>query len=402
MRLPTRLIAISSVGILAVGFLIFTAFRQDPLPVDLAQVTRGTLAVTVDAQGETAVRDVYQISAPISGTVLRMAHSVGDAVTKGQTILAEVEPATAPLLDARSRAEAEALLTEAEASIRYAEAEVARTRADQAFAETQFTRMQALVESGTASISRLENVSLALDQAKAATLSAQARLEMAIAGRDRANATLLVPQEPAAAGACCVSIRAPIDGVILHQPNKSARPVVAGELLLTVGQTRNLEVVVDLLSADATRLTPGARATLERWGGDAPLHATLREIEPSARTVTSALGIEEQRVIARLDIRSPTQDWLSLGHSYAVFARIEEWRAEDVLLVPLSAVFKQDGFWFTFVAEDGIATRRVIEIGRRDGRMAQVLGGLAEGETVVTHPPDTIDDGVQIHPRARF
>ena len=132
------------------------------------------------------------------------------------------------------------------------------------------------------------------------------------------------------------------------------------------------------------------------------MEARLRHIEPSARTVVSALGIEEQRVDAVLDLISPSADWAGLGHGFSVFARIEEWRADDVLLVPLSGVFQSEGAWFAFVVEDDVVEKRSIDIGRRDGRMAVVEGGLNEGEKVVSHPPETIENGSSVTERVRF
>ena len=396
MSFNLRTIVLFGLGLLLVGALATTAFRNDPISVDLAEVSRGTMVVTVDAEGKTRVREIYDISAPITGRLLRMPLSVGDPVTEGETVVAEVEPISSPLLDTRSRAEAVAVLREAEAQIRYAEAEVLRTGTDVTYAQTQIDRTRALVETGAASLTRLEDADLRLSLAKAQAVSAEAGLAMALASKERAEAVLAEPDAAPSEVVCCKRLISPANGVVLSQNNVSARPVVSGETLLSVGDPRDLEVVVDLLSSDATRLSPGAAVELDRWGGDAPLEARLRRIEPSARTVISALGIEEQRVDAVLDIISAPEDWDGLGHGFAVFVRIEEWRQDGVLLVPLSSIFRSDDTWFAFVANDGVVERRAIEIGRRDGTMAIVEGGLAEGDRVVSHPPDGIVDGSAI------
>ena len=402
MAFSTRSILIGAAGVALVGGLIVMAFREDPLPVDLAEISRGPLVITVDAEGETRIRDIYDVSAPIDGMLQRMPLQVGDPVQAGKTLVAEVRPAASPLLDARARAEATAVLHETAASIRFAEAEVTRTQADLSFAQSQFDRTQALATAGTSSLTQLEDANLRLELAKSAAISAEARVAMARAANQRAQAVLDDPAGAEAAATCCTALLAPADGVVLSQPNASARPVLAGEKLLSVGDPTNLEVVVDLLSADATRLRVGATAQLDRWGGDAPLEAELRRLEPSARTVVSALGIEEQRVDAVLDLTSPPADWAGLGQGFAVFVRIEEWRVDDALLVPLSAVFQQDDQWFTFVESGGLSERRPISIGRRDGQRAVVLEGLEAGERVVTHPPDTLTDGSRIVVRERL
>lgn len=402
MSTTVRTLVLSGVGIALVGGLLITAFGKDPVLVDLAEVARGNLVITVDAEGETRVRETYDVSAPITGTLLRIPLEVGDPVTEGETLLAAVEPATPALLDARSQAEAVASLHEAEASVRFAQAEVTRTQADARFARVEYNRAEALVQSGAASLTRLEDASLRLALAEAAATSAEARVSMAEAARDRAQAVLQGPTDGERQSDCCVRLYAPADGVVLSLENKSARPVFAGQKLMSVGDPTNLEVVVDLLSADATQLRPGARATLDRWGGSEPLEAELRLLEPVAITVVSALGIEEQRVDAILDITSAPAAWSGLGEGFSVYARIEEWRIEDAILVPLSGVFQQQGAWFTFVDVDGVAERRAIEIGRRDARSAVVTSGLEPGDRIVIHPPDSIADGVSIAERERF
>jgi HlyD family secretion protein len=403
MSLSLRTIVISGLGLAGVAALIVTAFRDDPIPVDIAEVARGALRVTVNSEGETRVAERYDVNAPISGTLLRLPLDVGDPVVAGETIVARIEPATAPLLDARSRAEALAALHDAEAQIAFAIAEIARTNANVTYARRQLDRTRALAGSGTASLTRVEDAANLLAISEAENVSAQARMSMARAAKERAEAVLQEPELGADAGVCCVQLTAPSEGVILSQVNVSARPVVAGENLAVIGDPRDLEIVADILSSDATRLRVGADVILERWGGAHALQGVLRRIEPTARTVVSALGIEEQRVDLLIDITSPKQEWAGLGHGFSVFVRVVEWEAEDALLIPLSAVFQSEKSWFTFlVGEDFVVQRTAIEIAQRDGRRALVASGLEEGDRVVSHPPDTLRDGSKVALRERF
>ena len=75
------------------------------------------------------------------------------------------------------------------------------------------------------------------------------------------------------------------------------------------------------------------------------------------------------------------------------------WRGEDVLKVPVGALFRQRGDWALFVVEDGRAVLRKIDIGHMNGIQAEVLGGLEAGETVLLHPSDRIADGVLVTAR---
>lgn len=157
--------------------------------------------------------------------------------------------------------------------------------------------------------------------------------------------------------------------------------------------------MVDLLSIDAVKVQPGQIAIIENWGGDSQLRARVRLVEPFGFTKISALGIEEQRVNVVLDLISPRQQWANLGHGYQVDVRVVLWEDQNVLKAPLTALFRVGEDWALFVLEDGKAVRRIVEVGHRTAREAQVISGLAVDEQVVVYPGEGIDDGVRIRGR---
>ena len=124
----------------------------------------------------------------------------------------------------------------------------------------------------------------------------------------------------------------------------------------------------------------------------------MRSKEPSAFTTRSALGVEEQRVPVLLDLVDPPAKWASLGDGYRVEARIVVWEGEDLIKVPVTALFRRDDRWNVFVADRGRALRRAVEIGQRSVTEAQVLSGVEPGEQVVLHPSDQVEDGVRLAP----
>lgn len=385
-----RMIVLSLGGLAVAAGLAFVAFRPEPVLVDLAKVTRGTLAVTIPADGRTRIREIWDVSSPILGTTRRSPVAVGDRVVAGETVIAVVEPVTPALLDARMRAEAEAALRQAEAALAVAEAQLAEAEEARAYAQSQHDRTQALVERGVASVTRLEDADQALRAADAAVAVARSARDMQTSARDRASAALMPADQTEAAEG--VAIRAPASGVVLAVESESARSVLPGAALLSIGDPADLEIVADLLSSDAVRLRQGALAAVERWGGP-PLAAQLVAVEPVARTEVSALGIEERRVDAVFDIVTPWEERPGLGHNFAVFLRITEWQAEDVLQVPVSALFRTGESWAVFRVVGGVAESVPVEIGRRSDSAAEVLSGLAEGDHVVTHPPEALAAG---------
>ncbi|MGI1660726.1 efflux RND transporter periplasmic adaptor subunit [Palleronia sp. KMU-117] len=399
MKPTLRTVVLTLLALIIAGGLLYVTFRTQPVPVDLTEVAAGPMRVTINADGKTRIREVYDVASPIAGTALRAPVDVGDPVTKGETVVAIVEPAVSALLDARSRIEAEAAVREAEAGLDVAQSQVRQAREDLDYARQQYARTQALVERGVASVTRLEDADAQVASREAALSAAQSRVDLAQSTLERAKAALFEPgigQPGNAAGDCCIRLTAPVDGVVLSVEVVSERPVSPGTTLVTVGDPTDLEIVADLLSSDAIRVGPGTGAIVERWGGPNALRAELRSIDPIARTRVSALGIEEQRVDARLDFLTPPEERTGLGHGFSVFLRLIEWEEDDVLQAPLSALFRQGADWYVFVADQGVARLTKVEAGRRNEASVQILSGLQAGQRVVTHPSDQITDGAEI------
>lgn len=174
--------------------------------------------------------------------------------------------------------------------------------------------------------------------------------------------------------------------------------VAAGAPLLEIGDPGALEILADVFTSDAVRVRPHARVNITRWGGNRDLEGRVRLVQPSAFTRTSALGVEEQRVNVVIDLTSPVEQWRSLGDGYRVEAHIEVWGEDNVLSVPLGALFRVGDGWSVFVIESGRARRRGVQIGQRNQVEAQVLSGVRETDVLVAHPDDAITDGALVTP----
>jgi HlyD family secretion protein len=175
--------------------------------------------------------------------------------------------------------------------------------------------------------------------------------------------------------------------------------VSPGAPLVEIGDPQRLEVVTDLLSADAVKVAAGAEVLLEHWGGAQPLTGRVRRVEPAGFTKVSALGVEEQRVNVVIDLDGSDEAAFALGDAYRTEVRIVVWRAADVVKVPTGALFRRGDGWAAFVVERGRARERAVRLGQRSGREAQVLDGLAAGDQVVLYPPDTLAGGAKVRAR---
>ncbi len=434
----------------AVGY----GFLPKPIPVDTARVTRGSLAVTVSEDGKTRVRDRYLISSPLAGRLHRIKVRAGDPVTAplalespgngvaatgledppangnghgpesvtptfspGATPVTDVaiiDPIDPGLLDSRQITQAELRVKALETTIQSSAASREKANVALEWARTDLERRKELAGKGANSKQELEDAAMLvrsrieeLNVAKFAEVTAKYE-------RDLARAALLrsKPLEPDQVEKWQLRLQSPITGVVMKVLQESEMIVQQGTPLLEVGDPRDLEVDIEVLSTDAVRVRPGQTVRLKHWGGERPLTARVRLVEPSGFLKLSALGVEEQRVHVIANFEAPYEERPTLGDGYRVEAEIVIWEKDDVVKVPTGALFRENlsmtassptdpqrDLWAVFVVENGVAKKRQVEIGRRNGLEAEVLSGLTESDQVLVHPSDRIRDQVQVLPR---
>lgn len=397
-----RNIVRAAAGVIFV-LVLLSAFWPRPELVDLAVVKQSRLQVTLEEEGETRVRDRFVVSAPLAGRVLRIELEPGDQVIADETVLATFQPQEPILLDTRSRAEAEANARAARASLERARADRDRAEAEAQFARAEAERFRRLAVERIVSDEELESAELkarssveALEAAEYSAQTAAYQLEVARARLLRGTAD---GDPPSAASGNPILLRSPINGVVLRRLRESEAVVPAGEPLLEVGVPDDLEIVADYLSADAVKIRPGDRVVIKDWGGDEPLEGRVRRVEPSGFMKISALGVEEQRVNVIVGLVDPPEARRGLADGFRVELEVILWEEEDVLQVPTGSLFRASDEWAVFVAEGGTARQRPVEIGRRGGLVAEIVGGLEEGDRVILHPGDSIVDGLRIEQR---
>jgi len=384
--------------IMAVALVVAVAWGFWPRaePVETAVAAQRPLAVTVEEEGRTRVKERHILHAPVAGYLRRIEAQAGDPAPLGAT-LAVLDPLRSATLDPRSRAEAEARAAAARAELLRREAVARQAEAEAELAAAEFRRREGLFERQLVSATEYEEARGRMRASEAAGRAAGSAIEVARYDLEAALAVLRYsPAADAAPSPETVPVRSPVEGRVLKVFQESAGVVAAGQPLLEVGDPRELEVEVEVLSRDAVRIEPGGRVLLERWGGATLLEGTVRTVEPMGFTKVSALGVEEQRVRVIADLISPAADWQRLGDGYRVEARFVVWERDDALSVPASALFRRDAGWRVFAVERGRARERSVTPGHTSGLLTEVIDGLAEGETVIVHPGDAIADGVRV------
>lgn len=369
------------------------AFLPTPLAVDVAQIRRDSLRVTVDEDGKTRIKDRYVISAPLGGKMERIHLLAGDPVQAGQTILATLQPTAPQFLDAREISQASASVKSAEAAVERAETANETARLNLSNAQSRRDRAKTIASSRAMSTEELEqadtNFYVAEQSQRAATFAvkiAEFELQLALAA-------VVQTTQDTSSDVARFTIVAPTDGVVLRVVDASSKIVTPGQPLLEIGDPGDLEVVIDVLSKDAVMIRSGDIIEVDGWGGENTLEARVRSVEPSAFTHISALGVEEQRVNIVADFAGDVANRQGLGDNYRIEARIVVWENDDVVTVPTSALFRNKDRWSVFIVRDGLAKQRPIELGKRNARYAEVVNGVAAGDTVIVHPSDQVIDG---------
>ncbi len=392
---------------------IVYGLRKQPVPVESAKATVGPLQVTVEEEGKTRLKTRYVVSAPVAGHMTRITWKEGDRIKSGDVITV-LTPPTANLLDTRTSDQAEARVKVAEASLAVAQSQVKSAEeqgkaaeVDLNYWERQKERQQPLVESGDVppatldrTMTEIARAEQAMTTAQAAVATARRQATAAQAEVDAAKTALGAAQNaPVAPSGQTVTVRAPAAGRVTKVIRDSEGIVTPGTQLIEIGNSNAIEVEVELLSADAVKVAPGTRVLLTGWGGGMPLEARVRVVEPSGFTKISALGVEEQRVPVIADITSPEQEWARLGDGYRVEASFILWEGEAVLQIPSNALFRTDSRWTVFQITDGTAHLQMVDVGHNNGLQAEILSGLEQGDTVVAHPDETVEDGVRVETR---
>lgn len=391
-RLRSSVLILLGLGLVGV---IVVSFLPKPIEVALAEATRGPMRVTVDEDGKTQAKNRYQISAPLRGNMNRIRLEAGDHVEEGATIL-RIVPAMPPLLDNRTRANAQSRLAGAQAALQLAGAEVDRATAALQQAQREAAKLIDLAKAGVSSADEVELAEFAVrtrkEEFRAAQFSAKVRKQ------DEASArAALGLLDNRGKGEQGLDVSAPVSGEVLRVLRQDQQGVVAaGEPLIEIADLSAMEIVADILTADAVHIKSGAKAKIVRWGGRAELVGHVNRVEPSAFTRVSALGVEEQRVLVIIDLDSPREEWATLGDGYRVEVEISIWEGEDVLWVPASAVFRFEGEWAVYSVVDGTAQLTQIEIGHRNDMQVEVTAGLQAGAKLVAHPSDQIVSGVEV------
>ncbi|MBN9546646.1 MAG: HlyD family efflux transporter periplasmic adaptor subunit [Alphaproteobacteria bacterium] len=393
-----RILVWACVALLMAGGLLWS-FWPHSIKVEMATISYGSMRVEVSDEGRTRVREKYQVSAPVTGRLLRIEKHPGDDVVGGKTIVADLLPMSPSFLDLRSQSQAEAAIKSAEAAQKLAASELEGARAQLSFTRSDLERATKLAASGIISRADFERARLARDSAISRNATADAALKARQYDLENARALLIDPARISQTSGNRPSIKlvAPANGKILRVLHEDEAVVTAGTPILEVGDPRQLEILVPLVSEEAVKVHPGDVARITDWGGAGVLGARVRRVEPSGFTKVSALGVEEQRVNVLLDFADRTSNLASIADGFRVIVNIVIWQQPRVLRLPATAMFRRGDGWAVFVVRGGRARLQPVQVGAVNDDFAELRAGAEEGEQVIVHPSDQVGDGTAVH-----
>jgi len=391
MQLTKKQIYISLFSITII-VLILWGFWPDPISVRVDEARSAALEVTIEEEGITRVMDRYTVYAPVTGYRMRINHEVGDTIRSNQKLF--IMQPVPDLLSARQRDVAEAQLKAARARLQQARENFKLSAEERLLAEKELQRIENLHRSEIGSLQELDNAEMAAKRALTRERSAEFAVQVAEHEVEGANSAVQAFQMPG--GREQLDVRSPVSGRILKINDKSESSMQMGAPVLEIGDPGSIEIKVDLLSTDAVAVEKGTRVRIKRWGSDTILDGIVKVVEPSGYTRYSALGVEEQRVPVIVDLLSPRDQWNTLGDGFRVVAEFIIWQGREVLQVPSSALFRVGDAWALFVVSNGKANLRKVQAGHQSGLQTEITGGIKEGERVMTHPDERIEDGVRV------
>lgn len=192
-------------------------------------------------------------------------------------------------------------------------------------------------------------------------------------------------------------VESPIDGVVVDLHRTSPGPINRGEHLLDLVDLNDLEIVAEPLTSDALRMKTGNAVEIAGFGDAQIYNGQVQEVSRAGYVKISALGVEEERTEIRIHMTDvPSSILQKLGEEFHVEISVQVFQQDQVLKVPLGALFKVQNQWAVFKVVNNRAHQQMIEVGQRNDREAILVSGLSEGEEVILFPSDVVKENIKV------
>ncbi|UOO88790.1 efflux RND transporter periplasmic adaptor subunit [Vitreoscilla massiliensis] len=366
-KIKWLLLAIGVVA-LALAAYFFWFNKQEKVDYITETVSRGDLAVTVNATGTVSAAQKVTVGAQASGQIKKLYIKVGDQVKKGD-LIAQIDPITQQNTLQTKQAELASL-----------NAQVANQKIQLDIASKQYQREQALLSEDASSREAVENAKDAWSAAQAALKQTQASIKQTTVAINTAEVELGYTK-----------IIAPFTGTVVSVPVEEGQTVNANQTTPTIAEIADLsqmEVKLEIAEGDITKVKAGLPVEYTILSEpNEKFHTTLQSIDPGLTTLTDGTYTESSSSDAAVyyyaKLLVPNEEGkLRIGMTTQNVITSQE--VKNTLIVPTMAIKKQKGKRVVQVLQaDGKVEERDIKVGLTDGLNTQVLSGLKEGDKVI-------------------
>lgn len=326
---------------------------RPPMTVETAKVARGRISAYLSVVGSLIGEATVDVAPKTGGRLTSVSVKLGDRVRRGQ-IIAKVEDR-----------EIVEQVRQAEASHRVGEATIRQREADLKLAETSVDRSRNL-------FGRQLLPKQTLDDAEARYSAALAQLDLARAQLAQSEARL----QELKINLANTNVASPVDGFVAQRHVDQGAWVSQNVPVASVVDISSLRLVANVVEKDLRMVSAGDRAVVEvdAFPGEKFIGRIARVspiLDPATRT-------------APMEIEIPNRDARLKPGMYAkVNLEVED--RENVLLVPKIALVDSEGQRGVYQpSDDNRAIFKPVKVGIEDAERAEILEGLAEGETVVS------------------
>lgn len=374
MRRRNLAVTAGAIALLATAAYFYT--RPDPLSVESAVVERGTVAETVTNTRAGTIKACQRarLAPPSGGQIARLPVKKGDRVRRGQVLLELWNDDTRAQLTLAQRDSVAATARAEEACVA---ARVARRDAD---------RLTTLLERGLVATEAADTAKGEAESREAACRAATQNIRVAQARIEQANAMMER-----------TLLRAPFDGIVAEINGELGEFVTPSPVgiptppAVDVVDTSCIYVTAPIDEVDAPRIRQGmpARVTLDAFK-DRTFPAHVRRVAPYV------LDLEKQARTVEIEAELDKIDEASLLPGYSADVEVVIDEREQALRIPTRALLEGNRV-YVIDPGNGRVNLRTVQIGLRNWEYAEVSGGLAEGDRIVT----TVDreglaDGVAV------
>lgn len=359
------------------------AGAAEPRAVTVEPARAATLARTITLSGALAAEDQAVLSTKVTGRLQRIDVDLGTSVRKGQEI-ARLDPTDFEL----RVAQAEAALRQARARLGLApdgadeqinpETAAIVRQAQAVLDEASLTRdrVRTFVERGLSPKAELDSAVAGFKVAEGRLQDAleEVRNRQAILAQRRSELSLAQEQLSA------TTLRAPFDGRIRERTGVVGQYVAAGTPVVTLVRVHPLRLRLEVPEREAPRVKLGQPVRVVAEGEQQEYSGRVARISPS---------ISEDNRTLLVEAEIPNEHGLLRPGAFVRADVIVE-ASTPALLVAATAIVSFAGVDKVFSIAEGKAVERRVQLGRRDGKLVEIVQGLRAGEPVITDPGNVV------------